>query len=207
MLNLIPWITSLIDSLGYVGITLLIALENIFPPIPSELILPLTGFLVNQQKLWFPGVLLASTIGSLLGALLLYFLSFKLGEQRIYRLASKYGKWAGLDKNDLQKASSWFDRHGKKTILIGRLIPTIRSVVSIPAGLTKMEMKTFIVLTFLGSALWNGTLISIGWVLGDQWQKVQSYTKFIEIGIFILFIIFIGWVLWKNRFSKKRKHK
>lgn len=199
------WITNAIESLGYVGIVLFIALENIFPPIPSELILPFTGFLVSQNKLWFPGVLLASTTGSLLGALFLYYLSSKLGRKRVDNLVSKHGKWVGVEENDMKKAVAWFDKHGKKTVFMGRLAPTIRSVVSIPAGLINMDIKTFILYTALGSALWNGTLISIGWLLGDKWKSVQQYTKFLEYGVFLLIAGFIYWIIWKKRFAPGAK--
>ncbi len=197
--DVIGFVTSFIETTGYIGIILLIALESIFAPIPSEVILPLTGFLVNQGKLWFPATLLAATLGSILGALFLYYLSCKLGEKRVLSAATKYGKWLGIGKDDVVKGISWFDKHGAKLVLFGRVIPTLRSVVSIPAGITKMPLRKFILYTGIGSAVWNGLLISIGWTLGEKWQEVQRYTKLFEYGVFILLAIFVVWFFWHKR--------
>jgi membrane protein DedA with SNARE-associated domain len=202
MSGILGWITSVLESTGYVGLVILIALENVFPPLPSEVILPLTGFLVEQNKLTFIGALIASTAGSVLGALILYFLSAKLGEKRVYNLADKYGKFLGLSKEDIQKSIKWFHRHGGKLVFFGRVVPTIRSVVSIPAGLSGMDIKKFILYTTLGSAIWNGVLIGIGLALGERWQEIQKYTKILEYIVWIVIIGGIAWLIWR-KYKKK----
>lgn len=199
MSGLLEWITSVLESTGYLGLVILIALENIFPPIPSEIILPLTGFLIEQGKMNFIGALLASTTGSIIGALFLYFLSSKLGEHRVYKVADSYGKYLGLSKDDIQKSFIWFRKHGGKLILFGRVIPTIRSVISIPAGLAGMSMQKFILYTALGSAIWNAILILIGWALGEQWQQIYRHTKALENAVWIATAFGIGWLIWKKK--------
>lgn len=150
---------------------------------------------MHKGELHFFGVLIASTLGSVLGALFLYYLSRKLGEERVYKLAGKYGKFLGLSISDVKRAIQWFHKHGGKLVFFGRVIPTIRSVISIPAGLADMDIKKFIIYTSLGSALWNGTLISIGWILGDLWQDVQNYTKYLEYVVWAGVIATIVWII------------
>lgn len=201
--QLTNWITSLLQTTGYLGIIFLIALENIFPPIPSEVILPLTGYLVYQDKLNVFAAIISATIGSVLGALFLYYLSRKLGKKRVLSLADKYGRILGISKEDVEKSLTLFHKHGGKLIFFGRIVPTIRSVVSIPAGLTGMDIKKFILFSALGSALWNGTLIGIGLALGERWQEIQKYTKVLEYVVWVVVIGGILWLLWRK--YKKRK--
>lgn len=196
--QLTTWITAVLESTGHIGIVFLIALENIFPPLPSEIILPLTGYLVSQNAISFIGALIASTAGSVLGGLLLYYLSRKLGEKRVYAFADSYGKFIGLSRQDIEKSIKWFQKHGGKLVFFGRIIPTIRSVVSIPAGLAKMDIKKFILYTAAGSALWNAILIGIGWSLGERWQEVQRYTKVLEYIVWGLIIFGVGWIIWRK---------
>lgn len=197
--NITTAIFSLIESLGYLGIALLLFVENIFPPIPSELILPLTGFLVSKGEYSFTGVLLASSLGTVGGALLLYYLGRKFGEKRIENFSSSYGSYIGIKKKEIQKSRSWFETHGGKIVFFGRLIPTIRSLISLPAGLTKMPLGKFLLYTSLGSIFWNTLLITLGWYLGEQWQKVQEYTRFFKYGILLFFIGGIGLYIWKKK--------
>ena len=136
------WVISVIETLGYLGLTVLVALENVFPPIPSELILPLAGFLTGQDRLSFPLVLVATTLGSLLGALLLYGIGMAAGQRGIRRLFERYGHWALLTSEDLTRAENWFDRYGPVAVFIGRLVPVVRSLVSIPAGYRRITLFT-----------------------------------------------------------------
>jgi membrane protein DedA with SNARE-associated domain len=200
--QLINWATSILETTGYVGIVFLIALENVFPPIPSEVILPLTGFLVNKGELNFIGALLASTLGSILGALCIYYLSQRLGKKRVLSFTKRFGAFIGISSSDLEKALGLFHKHGGKLVFFGRVVPTIRSVVSIPAGLAQMDLKKFILYTALGSALWNGTLIGVGWSLGDRWQEIQRYTKVLEYGVWILVLGGIAWLFWRKYHRK-----
>lgn len=200
--NLADWVTGVIESLGYVGIAALIALENVFPPIPSELILPLTGFLSGQGRFWLPAAILAATVGSVVGALILYGLARWLGEQRLRWLVGRFGKFLLLKEGDLDRASAWFSRHGGKAVLIGRLVPVVRSLVSIPAGLALMPLSRFVLYTAIGSALWNGALIGLGWTLGDRWEQVQRYGQFLEYAVLAALVVGIGWFIWQRRSSR-----
>lgn len=203
MSSILSTITGLLESTGYIGIVLLIALENIFPPIPSEVILPLTGYLVFQGKLSVIGAVISATLGSVLGALVLYYLSRKLGKKRVLTLADKYGKLLGISKADVEKSLKLFHKHGGKLIFFGRIVPTIRSVVSIPAGLTGMNIKKFVLFSALGSALWNGTLIGVGLALGERWQDIQKYTKVLEYIVWVFVLGGIAWLLWRKYTKKK----
>lgn len=196
------WVTDVIESLGYVGIASLIALENVFPPIPSELILPLTGFLCGQGRFWLPAAVLAATVGSVVGALILYGVARWLGEQRLHWLVGRFGKFLLLKEGDLDRASAWFSRHGGKAVLIGRLVPVVRSLVSIPAGFAPMPLSRFVVYTAVGSALWNGALIGLGWALGDRWEQVQRYGQLLEYAVLAALVVGTGWFIWRRRSSR-----
>jgi len=164
------WIADLIDAFGALGVALLMALENLFPPIPSELILPFAGFLVGQGELGFLPVLVASTAGSLFGALVLYALGRWGGRNLILR----YGRFLRVKEADLDRAEGWFDRYDEWVVLFGRMVPGIRSVVSIPAGMLGMPFVRFVLLTTAGSAAWNALLLGAGWYLGDNWQQIAD---------------------------------
>jgi membrane protein DedA with SNARE-associated domain len=193
-----PWVTRVIESLGYVGVAALIALENVFPPIPSELILPLTGFLAGQGRFWLPAAVLAATVGSVVGALILYGLARWLGEHRLRSFVGSFGKFFLLKEGDLDRASTWFERHGGKAVLIGRLVPVVRSLVSIPAGLALMPLPRFVLYTAIGSAVWNGAVISLGWALGDRWEEVQRYGQVLEYAVLAALVVGIGWFVLKR---------
>ena len=187
---------NIIEQIGLTGAALLIAIEVVILPIPSELILLLSGFNVSIGNFGFVAALIATTIGSLIGALFLYGVGFIFTEERLEQIVSKYGKYVGFKVKDLQKTASWFEKHGAQLVFFGRLIPLIRSLVSIPAGLTKMKLSKFILFTVLGSGIWNSIWISLGFLLGDQWTKAEKYTKYIDllvnigIGIFIVFFLY-----------------
>jgi membrane protein DedA with SNARE-associated domain len=193
------WVTSVIETLGYPGLTVLVALENIFPPIPSELILPLAGFLTGQNRFSFPLVLVATTLGSLLGALLLYGIGMAAGQRGVRRLFERYGHLALLTPDDLSRSESWFDRYGPVAVLIGRLIPVVRSLVSIPAGYRRMPIGQFLLLTGLGSALWNGALVTLGWVLGENWRQVEDYVGWLQYLVIAAVVFLILRFVWQRR--------
>lgn len=199
------WVTGVIESLGYVGIASLIALENVFPPIPSELILPLTGFLAGQGRFWLPAAVQAATVGSVVGALILYGVARWLGEQRLRWLVGRFGKFLLLKEGDIDRASAWFSRHGGKAVLIGRLVPVVRSLVSIPAGFAPMPLSRFVLYTAVGSALWNGALIGLGWVLGDRWEQVQRYGQLLEYAVLAALVVGTGWFIWRRRTSRTER--
>ena len=175
--RLAEWAVEVVYQLGYFGIGLLILLENLIPPIPSEVILPLAGYLVSEGRLTFAGVVGAATVGSVLSALLLYALGAWLGEARLRALLSRHGRKVLLKSSDVQRADLWFDRHGGKAVFVGRFIPGIRSIISLPAGLVRMPLGSFILYTTLGSLLWNGVLVFAGWQLGARYEIVAGYVE------------------------------
>ncbi|MDQ3216762.1 MAG: DedA family protein [Actinomycetota bacterium] len=177
------WATSIVSSLGVIGVAFLIAVENLFPPIPSELILPLTGFLVGRGEFSFTVALIAATAGAVGGALALYALGVWLGWDRLRSLVRRHGTWLMVTEDDVDKADRFFDRHGAKVVLFGRLAPGVRSVVSIPAGASGMGLRRFTIYTAVGSAVWNAALIGIGYALGSNWENAQSYTRYFEYGV------------------------
>ena len=200
------WLTHFIENFGYLAIILLIAVENIFPPIPSEVILTLGGFLVSGTKLTLIGVILASTLGSIIGAIILFSISRNLTLPRLEKLLeTKLFKLLGFKKDDAQKAIDWFDKHGISAIFYGRCIPVVRSLISIPAGIAHVGWTKFLVLTTLGSLVWNSVLVGLGHYMGKNWQVVvrifDDYTIVIIILLLILFIYFgIKW--YKTRIKK-----
>jgi membrane protein DedA with SNARE-associated domain len=189
------WVTDVVEKLGYLGLFLMIALENVFPPIPSEVVLPWAGYLTGQGKMWFPGAVLAATAGSLAGALVLYYAGYYFGEARVRRLVRRYGKWAMLGEADIDKADDWFDRHDRVAVLIGRLFPVVRSLISIPAGIRRMPMGKFLLYTAIGSAIWNTTLIGIGWILGKNWDAVERYVGYLQYLVILGVLAAIVWFI------------
>lgn len=169
---MLDWITSTIASFGYVGIALLMLLENVLPPIPSEVIMPLAGFTVTQKTLQFGYVVLAGTIGSMLGALPWYVVGRSLGEQRLIALVEHYGKWVQLKPDDVIRARQWFNRYGNLAVFFGRLIPGIRTYVSVPAGLEPMPLLPFLLLSTLGTVIWIFILTVAGYFLGQNYMRV-----------------------------------
>ena len=195
------WIVNVIDSFGYVGLALMMFLENIFPPIPSEVIMPLGGFVASQGKLSLPLVILAGTIGSVVGQLPLYYLGHFLGKARLMRLADKHGKWLTVSGADIDKASKWFARRGSTAVLIGRLVPGVRSLISIPAGICGMNLPKFLLFSALGMGVWAGALALAGQLLGQNYEKVEKYMG--PASKIVLAVIVIGFVVWV--WMRKRK--
>jgi membrane protein DedA with SNARE-associated domain len=176
----IEFAVDVINQIGLIGAGLLVALEVIVPPIPSEAILLLTGFNVALERFGFIEALIATTIGSLVGATLLYFLGFAFTEDRLEKIVGKYGKFVGLPLKDLKKTMNWFRRYGSALVLFGRMIPIIRSLVSIPAGLVKMNLGKFYFFTSIGALAWNSIWISIGFNLGENWQVGEEFAQYLE---------------------------
>lgn len=166
---------NLIGSTGYVGIVALMFVENVFPPIPSEYIMPLAGFLVAEGRLSLAGIIVAGTLGSTLGALPLYYLGKRFGEERLKNFAARYGRWLTVSPEDIERANAWFRRHGAATVFFCRLIPGIRSLISIPAGLNRMNIFSFLFFTTLGAAVWTSLLAYAGYLLGNNFHEVEEY--------------------------------
>lgn len=169
------WILAIIEKLGLMGVALMMFLENVFPPIPSELIMPMAGFASAMGSMNLVAVIIAGTVGSVLGALPLYYLGTTLDEPRLMALTQKYGKYLLIKPSDIQNAQMWFDKYGKAVVFFGRMIPAIRSLISIPAGMNRMPMLPFLVLTAIGSAIWTSLLAYAGYVLGANYDKVAEF--------------------------------
>lgn len=175
--DLSNWAEEIVNSLGYLGVALLVALENVFPPIPSEVVLGLAGFTAAHGDASVIGMVIAATIGSIVGAWALYGFSAAVGPVRLRAIVIRYGKWIGVSENDLDRAEGWFDRRSKIAVLICRCIPLIRSIISVPAGFRRMPLGTFTIYTLIGSLVWNTVLIVAGYLLEEQWRRVLDVTE------------------------------
>ena len=194
------WITGLVQSTGYFGIAALMLAENIFPPIPSELIMPLAGFVASQGELDPFLVVLAGTVGSVLGALPWYYAGYWLGEERVCRFAARHGRWLTLDDKDVGKAIRWFQRHGTKAVLFGRLVPTVRTLISVPAGLARMPMGRFLFYSSIGTVVWTGALAASGYLLGQEYRTVSHYLDLVsQIIIGVIVIVYVYRVMAAGR--------
>jgi len=186
------WMTGLIDSFGPVGVGVIIVAETVFPPIPSEVVLPGAGYLAGLGQLGFWATLLFATIGSVVGALILYYAGRSVGAERLSRLAAKVPL---MSERDVERAWAAFDRWDQKAIFWGRLVPGVRSLVSIPAGAKQMALGRFVALTALGSFIWNLALLSAGWFLGDRFGATASVSHWMNIGVLAAAIGLAGWFL------------
>lgn len=194
------WLVGLMESLGAPGAGIAIALENLFPPLPSEVILPLSGFTASKGEMDLLDVLVCTTLGSVIGALALYAVGALLGRERTLAIA---GKLPLVKTSDIEKTEAWFQRHGRKTVFFGRMIPIFRSLISIPAGVERMPILTFTLLTIAGSAIWNTIFVMAGYWLGEQWELVESYVgigTYVVIGLVVLaIVVFVGVRLTERR--------
>ncbi|MET0990990.1 MAG: DedA family protein [Lacisediminihabitans sp.] len=182
----------LIAAIGEWGVGLFTLLETVFPPIPSEVILPLAGFIAERGDMNIVLVIVLSTAGAWVGALILYLLGARLGEERAIRLLSKLPL---VDREDFEKASRWFSRHGRPAVFFGRLIPGVRSVISLPAGAQRMPLLTFSAFTIAGSAVWNSLLVLLGAALGTQYELLDRYANYLDYAVYAAIAVLIGWLV------------
>lgn len=199
------WITSIMADFGYIGIFVLIMVENLFPPIPSEIILTFGGFMTTVTSLNVVIVIIVATLGSVVGAILLYKVASYFGKERLTKIVLKYGRILRLKESDIERAESFFLKYGSWAVFLCRMIPLIRSLISIPAGMTKMKMSRFLILTTAGSLLWNTVLIGLGAVLGESWNEIvvfmDSFSTIIYSVIAILVVVGLGF-FFRARFKK-----
>lgn len=194
------WIISVMQTMGYPGIGLLMFLENIFPPIPSELIMPAAGFAATSGGLTLWGAILAGIIGSVLGQLPLYYLGRVVGRRRLKRWADKHGRWLMVSASSIDRADAAFNRHGKAAVFFCRVVPGLRSLISIPAGIAKMNLATFLLWTTLGTSIWTSALTTLGYVLGRNYEQVSEYLGPVSTAITVLLIAAaIIWVVRRRR--------
>ncbi len=198
------WIIDFTERFGYLSILLLTALENVFPPIPSEIILTFGGFMTTYTTLTIPGVIVFATMGSIIGAVILYGLGHFLKENGMEYIIGRFGHVIRVDMQDVHKASSWFNRYGYWTVFFCRMIPLIRSLISIPAGMAKMNLGVFLFYTIAGTLIWNTLLVGGGAILGDSWQEIihfidiYSDVAYMLIGLSSVVFIFY-WLYIKKR--------
>jgi membrane protein DedA with SNARE-associated domain len=190
--GLLGWAERVITALGEWGVGLLVLVETVFPPLPSEVILPLAGFLTSQGSISLPLVVLTATLGAWLGALLLYGLGARLGLERSIRVLSRLPL---VDREDFERASAWFDRHGRASIFFGRLIPGVRSLISLPAGAARMPLGTFTLFTVTGSGLWNTLLIGAGAALGGSYATVAEYADLLNYLVYAALALLVVWLV------------
>ena len=193
--GLTGWVASVIDSLGELGVGLMVALENIVPPIPSEIVLSMAGYLAGTGRMNVVLVWVAATAGSVIGALALYWIGYALGEDRIKRWLDRVPL---VDLSDLNKADRWFERHEKSAVLFGRCAPVVRSLVSIPAGANKMRLGIFTLLTTIGSGVWNLLFVGGGFLLGERWQNIDKYSHYLDYAIYALIVGAVVWWIVKK---------
>jgi membrane protein DedA with SNARE-associated domain len=197
------WITDIIEQYGYMGILLLIALENIFPPIPSEVILTFGGFITTTTDLSIGGVIVSSTIGSVIGAIILYWIGSLIDMERLEKVVDKWGYILRLSRKDIHHAQTWFSKYGIWTVFFCRFIPLIRSLISIPAGMSRIHFGLFLLLTTLGTFIWNAVLINVGAAVGASWENIvlymDMYSNIMYAALGVFFLLLVG------MFMKKRK--
>lgn len=189
------------NAVGAPGVGLAIALETIFPPIPSEVVLPLAGFTAAQGGYSIAEAIIWATVGSIVGALVLYWLGAAWGEARLTRM---FDKMPLVEGEDVTKTVAWFNKYGRRAVFFGRLVPGIRSLISIPAGIRRMPLMQFSVFTLLGSGLWNSLLVTAGYLLGQRWHLVEKYMNVFSKIVYVLLILLIVWFV-VSRLRKQRR--
>lgn len=197
------WITDFMEQFGYIGVFLMLAIENVFPPIPSEIILPLGGFMTTYTSLTVTGVVIAATLGALLGAVILYGIGRLLDVERLEKIVEKYGKYLRVKKEDIRKADAWFDKYGPWTVLFCRMVPLVRSLISIPAGMSGMKMLPFLFYTTIGTLAWNLLLILAGVALGESWGQIAHIIDLYSNVMYA--VIALGVVVFAILFYRKRR--
>jgi membrane protein DedA with SNARE-associated domain len=199
------WITDIMEQFGYVGVFVLIMVENVFPPIPSEVILTFGGFMTTASSLTKIGVIAAATAGSVAGAIILYRIGLLLDVERLEKIVDRWGRVLRLTREDIHKADAWFDKYGPWTVFFCRLVPLIRSLISLPAGMSNMNFLLFLLLTTLGSLIWNTVLVSLGAAVGDNWESIVHYMDiYSNIAYAIIAVLGIAAIIWYINFRRKR---
>jgi membrane protein DedA with SNARE-associated domain len=184
------WATDLMDTLGAPGAGLAVALENLFPPLPSEIILPLAGFAASRGEMSLWSAIFWTTLGSVVGALALYYLGALLGRDRTRAIAARLPL---VKLSDVDRTEAWFVQHGVKTVFLGRMIPIFRSLISIPAGIERMRLRTFLLCTALGSLIWNTVFVLAGYLLGENWHRVEEYAGLFQRVVIVVVVVVVGW--------------
>ncbi|NNH08635.1 DedA family protein [Cellulomonas fimi] len=199
--GLVGWVVSVITALGPIGVGLLVALENVFPPLPSEVVLPVAGYVASQGGMSLFWAIVASTLGSLVGAWALYGVGASVGRVRLRRWL---GKVPLVEVEDLDRAEEWFRRRGGAAVLVGRCVPVVRSLVSVPAGVERMPLVRFSIYTVLGSGVWNAGLILAGYALGDRWEDIGRYSDWLNWLVYAILAWLVGRFVWTRTRRRRR---
>ena len=209
LVDLSDWVVDVIDALGYVGVALLVALENLFPPIPSEIVLPFAGVVARRGGATLPGMIAAATVGSVVGALTLYGVAAAIGPDRLAKVVLRYGRWLRVTNDDIARAERWFDRRAVVAVLVGRCVPLIRSLVSVPAGFRRMPLVPFLVYTTIGSLVWNTGLVTAGYVLGeeDRWRTIEDVMGYVQYAVVLGILAAVGWFVWSRVLSPAARRR
>ncbi|WP_318241263.1 DedA family protein [Cellulomonas avistercoris] len=202
--GLAGWVVSVIETLGPVGVGLLVALENLFPPIPSEVVLPVAGYVASQGGMSLAWAIVAATVGAVVGAWALYGLGVTLGRARIRRWLEKIPL---MEPEDLDRAEQWFDRHGGAAVLVGRCVPVVRSLISVPAGVERMNLGRFTLYTLVGSAVWNGGLVWAGHLLGSQWDDIGRYSDWLNAVVYAVIGVVLVRFVWTRTGSRGERRR
>jgi membrane protein DedA with SNARE-associated domain len=193
------WVVRLIEQSGYLGVGFLMFLETVFPPIPSEVIMPVAGVAASQGRMWLPYVIASGTAGAMLGNIVWYLAARALGVVRLKPLIDRYGRWLTLNWSEVQKAEGWFAQHGTFFVLLGRMLPTVRSLVSVPAGLLRMRFKSFFLASTIGTAGWTALLAGAGYQLGENVADVEKMIGPVSNAVLAVLLGGYLWRLWRHR--------
>ncbi len=196
------WIISIMEQLGYFGIALLMFLDNVFPPIPSEVIMPSAGFAASKGQLLLSGVIIAGSIGSLVAAALLYWVGRKIPNQSIFNWVDRYGKYLFIKSEDVKKALDWFEKYGHRVVFFGRMVPAVRSLISIPAGMSHMPFWKFMLYSSVGTIIWTTFLACVGYYFGNNIELMQQIFSRVGYVIIVIVLILVAYFFYKK--SKAR---
>lgn len=197
------WVIQIIERLGYFGIAFLMFLDNVFPPIPSEIIMPSAGYTASRGQLQIIGVIVAGSLGSILAAAILYALGRKISHAALFRWTDRYGKYLFIQTKDLQMALEWFEKYGHRIVFFGRMIPAVRSLISIPAGMSRMPFWKFMLYSSLGTVIWTTFLAGVGFYFGENQEFMLSIMHRVGYVILFLTIAFFSWWFFKKIYRKK----
>ena len=205
-MGLEEWVLSIMEKLGYLGITFLMFLDNVFPPIPSEIIMPSAGYTASKGELTLIGVIIAGSAGSILAAMLLYWIGRKVPQQRLFNFVERYGKYLRIQVADLEKALMWFNKHGHRIVFFGRMIPAVRSLISIPAGMSRMPFAKFMFYSTAGTVIWTSFLAYLGYHFSENQALMMVILQRISYIIFALVLLYILWWIIKKFYLDKSNH-
>ncbi|ENX39345.1 DedA family protein [Acinetobacter sp. NIPH 2100] len=206
-MGLEEWVLSAMEKLGYLGIALLMFLDNVFPPIPSEIIMPSAGYTASKGELTLIGVIIAGSVGSILAAMLLYWVGRKVPQQRLFNFIERYGKYLRIQVADLEKALTWFNKHGHRIVFFGRMIPAVRSLISIPAGMSRMPFAKFMFYSIAGTVIWTSFLAYLGFHFSENQALMSAIMQRISYLILAIVILYIAWWALKKFYLVKSEQK